>query len=203
MTEQASGAERGEDAEFGFESGETQAEPSGDAPGANAPEAEDASVAESVSITAAELAALEAERDGYLDTARRVQAEFENYRRRVQRDQAESANRSVLQLVENLLPVLDSFELAVGSADSTVDAERFARGVGLVYAELLGTLERAGLERIASDGVAFDPNEHEAVLEVEGDNPTEGPLVAETMRHGYRFHNRIVRPAMVKVIRSQ
>lgn len=203
MTEQASANVRREDAEFGFEPGETQADSSEDAPGEDTPRPEAETVAEPASITAAELAALEAERDGYLDTARRVQAEFENYRRRVQRDQAESANRSVLQLVENLLPVLDSFELAVGSADSMVDVERVVQGVGLVYAELLGTLERAGLERIASDGVAFDPNEHEAVLEVEGDNPTEGPLVAETMRHGYRFHNRIVRPAMVKVIRSQ
>ncbi|MGB2756311.1 MAG: nucleotide exchange factor GrpE [Acidimicrobiia bacterium] len=167
------------------------------------PLAEDSVVDDEPQASAEELEKVRAERDEYLDAARRVQAEFENYRRRVQRDQTEAANRSVLALVENLLPVLDSFELAVTSADAMVDVERILHGVGLVYAELLGALERAGLARIASDGVAFDPNEHEAVLEVDGDNTTSEPIVAETMRHGYRFQNRIVRPAMVKVIRSQ
>lgn len=199
MTDQATDHGRHDENDVELEPETSQAEPLGDAADDGASEP----ATQSVTITAEALAALEAERDGYLDTARRVQAEFENYRRRVQRDEAESANRSVLQLIENLLPVLDSFELAVTSADSMVDVERVVQGVGLVYAELLGTLERAGLQRIASDGVPFDPNEHEAVLQVEGDNPTGEPIVAETMRHGYRFHNRIVRPAMVKVIRSQ
>ncbi len=149
-----------------------------------------------------ELAALRAERDEYLDTARRVQAEFENYRRRIQRDQAEASDRAVVSLVEQLLPVLDSFDLAVAQARDATEVARIVDGVGLVYKELLGALERAGLERIASDGAVFDPNEHEAVLEVEGEGGEQEPTVAETLRHGFRFKARILRPAMVKVVRT-
>lgn len=149
-----------------------------------------------------EVERLTAERDEYLDAARRVQAEFENYRRRVQRDQSEAADRSVITLVEQLLPVLDSFELAIASAGTQPESEGIRHGIGLVFAELLATLERAGLERVVSDGAVFDPNEHEAVLETVGAAPGSEPTVIETLRQGYRFKSRLVRPAMVKVIRS-
>jgi len=125
-----------------------------------------------------------------------VQAEFENYRKRVLREQTDLVERAAEGLVEALLPVLDSFELALGTLD---DADQKVRkGVELVYAELLGVLEKAGLERIETDGEPFDPNVHEAVRYDDGDGD---PVVAETMRRGYRLKGRVLRPAMVKVTR--
>src|SRR5579884_2764090 len=108
---------------------------------------------------------LRAERDEYLAHLQRTQAEFDNYRKRMLRDQTAHLERATAGLIEQLLPVLDSFELALGS--SGTDAERLRKGVELVYGELLGVLEKAGLERIDAVGKPFDPAEHEAVLHVE------------------------------------
>ena len=91
--------------------------------------------------------------------------------------------------------MLDSFELAVGQLSETTDAN-VRKGIELVYAELVSVLEKAGLERIEAEGRPFDPNEHEAVLHEDGDGE---PVVAETMRTGYRLKGRVLRPAMVKV----
>lgn len=137
------------------------------------------------------------ERDELRDTLQRVQAEFENFRKRTMRDQTAQLERATERLVEQLLPVLDSFELAalnVPEGDLDDAAEKLRKGVELVYAELLGVLEKAGLERIEAHGRAFDPEEHEAVMR-EG----EGDVVTEVMRTGYRLKGRVLRPAMVKV----
>jgi molecular chaperone GrpE len=144
----------------------------------------------------ADLAEMAAERDELRDLAQRVQADFENYRKRMLREQTAIVDRANESLVIQLLPVLDSFELALASLDDT--DPRVRKGVELVYAELLNALERAGVERIDTDGAAFDPEVHEAVLQDDG--PGE-PVVAETMRKGYRLKGRVLRPAMVKVAR--
>ena len=130
------------------------------------------------------------------EAAQRVQADFENYRKRVMREQTALVERATEGLVGQLLPVLDSFELALGILGDA--EEKVRKGVELVYAELLGVLERAGLERIETDGAPFDPNVHEAVLSEDGDGD---PVVAETMRGGYRLKGKVLRPAMVKVSR--
>jgi len=130
------------------------------------------------------------------EAAQRVQADFENYRKRVLREQTAIVERATEGLVGQLLPVLDSFELALGILGDA--EEKVRKGVELVYAELLGVLERAGLERIETDGAPFDPNVHEAVLSEDGDGD---PVVAETMRGGYRLKGKVLRPAMVKVAR--
>lgn len=155
------------------------------------PEREDPAKAEESEVTR--------ERDELKDTLQRVQADFENFRKRVMRDQAAHAERAHEALVEQLLPVLDSFELAVlniphGELDDA--AEKLKRGVELVYAELLGVLEKAGLERIDAQGRPFDPGQHEAVLRDEGKGE---PVVTEVMRTGYRLKGRVLRPAMVRV----
>ena len=134
------------------------------------------------------------ERDDMRALAQQVQADFENYKKRVQRDQAEASERGVALLVEQLLPVLDNFDLALlslGDAD-----EKVRKGVELAYADFVSVLERAGLERIPTDGAPFDPEVHEAVLHEPG---TGEPTVVETMRAGYRLKGRVLRPAMVKV----
>ena len=142
-----------------------------------------------------ELLQVLAERDEYLSHLQRTQAEFDNYRKRMLRDQTVHVERAAAGLVEQLLPVLDSFELALGSAGT--DVERLRKGVELVYGELLGALEKAGLERIEALGKPFDPEEHEAVMHVEDDGGEPG--VRDVVRSGYRFKGRVLRPAMVKV----
>ena len=142
-----------------------------------------------------ELARVTAERDEYLAHLQRTQAEFDNYRKRMLRDQTTHLERATAGLVEQLLPVLDSFELALGSGGT--DVERLRKGVELVYGELLGALEKAGLERMEALGKPFDPEEHEAVMHVEDDGGEPG--VRDVVRSGYRFKGRVIRPAMVKV----
>ncbi len=132
----------------------------------------------------------------YRELAQRVQADFENYRKRVLREQTAMVERANEALLEAVLPVLDSFELALPMLDDA--EEKVRKGVELVYAELVSVLEKNGLERIDTDGKPFDPNVHECVLQEDGDGE---PVVAETMRTGYRLKGRVLRPAMVKVTR--
>ena len=146
-----------------------------------------------------DLASLQRERDDLLDTTRRLQADFENYRKRVVREQTALVDRSTEGLLEQLLPVLDSFELAVRNLEGSAVDEKVRKGIELVFAELTGVMERAGLERIQATGSPFDPNEHEAVLQDEGDGE---PHVADVLRTGWKLKGRVLRPAMVKVTRK-
>jgi molecular chaperone GrpE len=147
----------------------------------------------------ADVAALLQQREEALDVARRVQADFENYRKRVLREQTQLVERATEGLLENLLPVLDSFELAVVNLEGdNVDLDKVRKGVELVFAEFLAVLEKAGLERIESEGVPFDPNEHEAVMQDDGDGE---PIVGDVLRTGWKLKGRVLRPAMVKVVR--
>ena len=142
-----------------------------------------------------ELVALETERDELRATLQRVQADFENYRKRVLREQTALVERSTEGLVGRLLPVLDSLEAALGSVDA---ADPVRKGVELVHAELLGVLEKSGLTPIEAVGKPFDPEEHEAVMQDDGDGD---PVVREVVRNGYRLKGRVLRPAMVAVSR--
>ncbi len=146
-----------------------------------------------------DLDVLQRERDDLLDTSRRLQADFENYRKRVVREQTALVERSTEGLLEQLLPVLDSFELAVRNLESSDVDEKVRKGIELVYAELSSVVERSGLERIECHGAPFDPNEHEAVMQDEGDGE---PHVDTVLRTGWKLKGRVLRPAMVKVTRK-
>ena len=161
---------------------------------------EEEAAASELEADLARLSQLQSERDEYLDTLRRVQAEFENYRKRVIKEQTALVDRATEGLVEQLLPVLDSFELALKNFDAAggQDTESVRKGVELVYAELLGVLEKAGLSRIEAEGKPFDPNVHEAVMQEDGDGE---PVVTDVLRTGYTLKGRVLRPAMVKVSR--
>jgi molecular chaperone GrpE len=161
---------------------------------------EEEAAASQLEADLARLTQVESERDEYLETLRRVQAEFENYRKRVIKEQTALVDRATSGLVEQLLPVLDSFELALKNVDSagSDDIESVRKGVELVYAELLGVLEKAGLSRIEAEGKPFDPNVHEAVMQEDGDGE---PVVTDVLRTGYTLKGRVLRPAMVKVSR--
>lgn len=144
----------------------------------------------SVEELIADLERTTGERDEFLDALRRNQAEFENYRKRVAKHAADDAARAAESLVDKLLPVLDACDGAISHGATEVEP---------IYAALLGTLEKEGLERIAPAGETFDPNEHEAVLHEPGGEGDDGTVVSDVLRAGYRWNGRIVRPAMVKV----
>lgn len=127
----------------------------------------------------------------YLDDLRRVQAEFENFRKRVMRDQENVAARASAAIVQDLLPVLDNFERAISHGEG-------GEGVELVFKELKATLEREGLEEIPALGVEFDPNVHEAIESREQEG-LEVPTVIEVFRRGYAFKTQLLRAAMVVV----
>jgi molecular chaperone GrpE len=155
------------------------------------------SVEAAESELAADVEELVVERERFRELAQRVQADFENYRKRMLREQTDVVERANEQLLQQLLPVLDSFELALGTVADADEQTR--KGVELVYGELVSVLERAGLERVPTDGVDFDPNVHEAVMQ-EGEG--EHAVVADAMRSGYLLKGRLLRPAMVKVERK-
>lgn len=139
-----------------------------------------------------DLAALARERDEYLGALQRLQADFENYKKRVQRQQVEAFGRAGEDLAVKLLPVLDTIDLARQHGEG--DA------VAPLATALLDALTKEGLERIDPVGEAFDPNEHEAVSHEEGiGGGSDGPVVTGLMRAGYRWKGRLVRPAMVTV----
>ena len=143
-----------------------------------------------------------AQRDEYLDSLRRLQAEFENYKKRVAKQQADQVARAAASLVDKLLPVLDALDLATDHVGDAVSDE--AKALVAASGLLQGVLAKEGLERIDPVGEEFDPNAHEAVGQLpapEGaEAPASGePVVAQVMRAGYRWHGTVVRPAMVMV----
>ena len=159
-----------------------------DGPEAVGPEAGD-------EVTAARLEAKE-----YLAHLQRLQAEFDNYRKRVLREQTASVELAAEPVIRRLLEVLDDFELALMAATSQPDLPSFLKGVELVYAKLADALASEGLERIPAEGAPFDPALHEALMQ-SGDGEGE-PRVAEVFRPGYTLKGRVIRPAGVRVERG-
>lgn len=151
---------------------------------------------------AEELRRARAEAAEHREDLQRLQAEFSNYRKRILKEQTEMVERASAGLVHRLLPVLDNFSLAVSAAEGTRDFERMLRGVEMVFGELNQVLASEGLEVIKARGHAFDPTLHEAALELPGDEDAE-PVVAEVLRPGFLLRGRVLRPAMVKVVRRR
>ena len=154
----------------------TPAPPGGEAPGPTVEELVE------------ELEAVIVQRDEYLELARSKQAEFENFRKQAAKRQIDHAEQAAASLVTELLPVLDTLDNGVGHGDEALVPVR---------AQLLGVLEKEGLRRLDPVEEAFDPNAHDAVAHEPGDGGE--PVVAETLRAGYRWRGRLVRPAMVRV----
>ncbi len=146
----------------------------------------------------AELAEAESRRDEYLDDLRRARAEFENYRKRTTREAGGARELGRADVVGALLDVLDDVDRTREAADSSSD-ESLAKAVELVADKLARTLAGQGLERIDETGVAFDPDVHEAVQQVEADEEVDQPQVHQVLRAGYRLGPRTLRAAMVVV----
>jgi molecular chaperone GrpE len=142
-----------------------------------------------------EAADLQKERDELVDTLQRVQAEFDNYRKRAARDQANLVARAHERLVKELLPVLDDLERALAHAEAHEEA-KLEEGVALVARSFRDVLRREGLEEVAAAG-KFDPHVHEALL-TQPSSEDEGTVI-EVLQKGYRLGDRVLRPARVVV----
>ncbi|MBE2316782.1 nucleotide exchange factor GrpE [Solirubrobacter sp. CPCC 204708] len=144
---------------------------------------------------APELDALTAERDKYLGLAQRAQADFDNYRKRMARENAAAADRGMAKLAKELLPALDHLELALKAAEGHEDV---VKGFAMVAGELQAALARVGIQAFSPKGEPFDPNEHEAMAQapIEG---VESGTVAEVYQSGYRINGAVLRPARVVV----
>lgn len=140
---------------------------------------------------------LQAEREELMQTLVRRQADFENYRKRVERERSEDYRRGIGRLIEELLPVLDAFERALKAHDDPA-YEEYRRGLELIYRQLWDILARQGLERIAAAGKRFDPHYHQAVERVETEDYEDGSIV-EVLQDGFLFHGRVLRPSAVRV----
>jgi len=138
-----------------------------------------------------------AEKEELLDTLKRRQADFENYRKRVEKERHQDRQRGVEALVEQLLPVLDGFELALRAHDEPAYAE-YRKGFELIYRQLADALAKQGLVRIESAGKEFNPHFHHAIERVVTSEHPDGTVISE-LQPGYVFHNRVLRPAMVRV----
>ena len=148
-------------------------------------------------VEESELEAAQREAAEYKDHLQRLQAEFDNYRKRVLKEQTLAIERASEPLVRELLEVLDEFDLALMAAEKQPDFDRFLHGVELVYAKLADILRSAGVERIEAEGAPFDPELHEALIH-SGDGDGE-PIVADVLRSGYTMKGRVLRPAGVRV----
>src|SRR6266513_262007 len=133
-----------------------------------------------------DVARIARERDDYLDALKRLQADFENYKKRILKQQTEHLERAAEGLVEKLLPVLDTCDLALAHG---------GEGLDQVQGQLMVALEKEGLERIDAVGKPFDPNVHDAVAHEADEDGGDGPVVSEVMRTGYRFKGKLLRPA--------
>jgi molecular chaperone GrpE len=140
------------------------------------------------------------ERDEYLLALQRTQADFENYRKRIARQQSEQSARAAADLVTKLLPVLDTLDLAELHLNESLDLTEDGKALRAAHSMLTDILEREGLERMDQHDIPFDPSVHDAVAHTEGQPEDAGQtMVDEVLRSGYRWKGQVLRPVMVRV----
>jgi molecular chaperone GrpE len=147
-----------------------------------------------------EIIALQRERDDYKDRWVRKTAEFDNYRRRIERERREQADQAVVDLLQELLLVVDDFDRAL-EVDAGEDIAAYRKGVDLIQGKLHDLLRKQGLKPIDALGTDFDPNIHQAVMHEVSPEHREGEVIGE-LRKGYVLNDRLLRPAMVKVAKA-
>jgi molecular chaperone GrpE len=147
-----------------------------------------------------QLAELQRERDEYYDRFMRKAAEFDNYRKRIDRERREFADESVVRLLQDLLLVVDDFDRAM-SVDAEDSGAAYRKGVELIYTKLQELLRKQGVTPIEALGADFDPNIHQAVVQESSPDHRDGEVIGE-MRKGYMIGDRLLRPAMVKVAKA-
>jgi molecular chaperone GrpE len=147
-----------------------------------------------------DIAELQKQRDDYYDRLLRKTAEFDNYRKRTERERIQLSEAAAADLIEELLPLVDDLERAL-KVEAGADSDAIRRGVELIHKQLLETLRKRGVKAIDSLGADFDPHFHQAVAHEPAEGHREGE-VTEEFRRGYMLGDRLVRPAMVKVAKG-
>jgi molecular chaperone GrpE len=145
-------------------------------------------------------AELQRERDDYYDRLLRKTAEFDNYRKRVEKTRREQADESVLGLLRDILAVVDDFDIAL-NVDAGKGGAAYRKGVELIHAKLQDLLAKYNVKAIDAVGADFDPNLHQAVIHEESPDHREGEVIEE-LRKGYMIGDRLLRPSMVKVAKA-
>src|SRR5262245_45019373 len=146
------------------------------------------------------VADLQRERDDYYDRWMRKAAEFDNYRRRVERERREQGDRAVVDLLQELLTVVDDFDRA-RTVDAGEGGAAYRKGVELIHTKFHDLLRKHGVKPIEALGADFDPNLHQAVIQEESPDHRDGEVIGE-LRKGYTMGDRLLRPAMVKVAKA-
>ena len=152
------------------------------------------------------IVALQRERDALKEQFLRAAADFDNYRKRIERERRELSEYAAADVLLELLPIIDNFERALqasasapgATADKPAESEAFRRGVELIHKQMLDLLRKRGVTPIDAHGADFDPNVHQAVIHEPSDAHREGEVMQELQR-GYKLGERLLRPAMVKV----
>lgn len=148
--------------------------------------------------TSATIARLERELQETLERSLRAQADFDNFRRRTRQEKEEFAKYASSKVIGSLLPVIDNFERALESSRETRDFDALLKGLDMTYRQLGQVLEQEGVKKMETVGLPFNPELHQAVMQVESDEHEEGTVVEEVMK-GYTMGEKVLRPAMVKV----
>jgi molecular chaperone GrpE len=145
----------------------------------------------------AEMAKLTADLEGLRQSMLRSQADFANYRKRIEKERSEDSKRATARVIEGVIPILDGFEHAL-AAHREAEYENYRKGFELIYKQLLDNIAKLGVERINPVGKPFDPHLHQAMDRTETTEHADG-VILETFQPGYIFHGRVLRPAMVRV----
>lgn len=146
----------------------------------------------------AELEKLQAEVLEHQQRTLRVQADFDNFRRRTQKEKEDLGKYASSKLITELLPVIDNFERALQASEENPEFESFSKGVNMIFRQLESVLATEGLTAMKSVGEPFNPEYHQAIMQVESDEYEEG-IVVEEVQKGYMLKDKVLRPAMVKV----
>jgi molecular chaperone GrpE len=155
--------------------------------------------AEETEITAEqEMAKMQQELEEANDVMLRLAAELDNYKKRVAKDRESLLKYAVQDIIQELLPILDNFERAIESGNKSKDCDSLLEGVRMISKQMYDALERKGVSRIDAVGNVFDPNIHEAVMQVASEEHPEN-VVVEEFQKGYILHDRVIRPSMVAV----
>ncbi|RKU14388.1 nucleotide exchange factor GrpE [Candidatus Poribacteria bacterium] len=165
-------------------------------------ESEDSPEAEALANLTAEYEAYKAQSEEQHDQMLRTIAEFDNSRKRAEREKEESLKYALESFVKELIPTIDSIERAIQSTKESQDVDALVEGVEMIYKGLLSTLEKRGVTPIEAANEPFDPMQHEAVMHIESEDVPES-IVIEEWQKGYVLHNRVIRPSMVSVSKGK
>jgi molecular chaperone GrpE len=169
----------------------------GSAQNAAADQSDEAKLAAESAAADAEVAKLASDLNELRQTLMRRQADFDNYRKRIEKERAEDSRRATARVIEGLIPIIDGFEHAL-AAHREAEYENYRKGFELIYRQLVDNTTRLGVERIDPLGKPFDPHLHQAMDRTETDQHEDGTIL-QVFQPGYIFHGRVLRPAMVRV----